>query len=218
MRVIVSILFATAALGAISLTATALAAEPVGDAAPKVPHMSREQALAYLAEENLALDPTNLVSPIMRGKVELVEALLSAGVDANDRKGLPQPVLQLAASSCSGHDVETPTILAMIEVLLAHGAQVNPPGAGELSPLMVAVQQCPPAVVRRLLRAGADIHFRTSLGISTLAMALIVKNYDAAEVLIDAGARLSPEAAGKLLTGKKDDARLVALVKRARAK
>jgi uncharacterized protein len=216
MRATVSILFAISVLGIAPLTA--LAAEPTGDAAPKVPHMSREEALAYLAEDRLALDPTNLVSPIMNGKVELVEALLSAGVDVNDRSGLPQPALQLAVSACSAHTVETPTILAMIEVLLAHGAKVNPPGASELSPLMVAVQQCPPAVVRRLLRAGADLQFRTSLGISTLAMALIVKNYDAAEVLIDAGARLSPEAASKLLTGKKDDARLVALVKRARTK
>src|SRR5205807_3403166 len=121
-------------------------------AEPAAPHMSREEALAYLAKEDLALDPTNLVSPILNGKVELVEALLSAGVDANDRKNLPQPVLQLAASACSGDRVETPKILAMIEVLLAHGAKVNPPGAGELSPLMVAVQQCPPAVVRRLVR------------------------------------------------------------------
>src|ERR1700720_4450092 len=209
MRATVSILFAIAVLGVSSLAA--LTAEPAGDAAPKVPHMSREEALAYLAEEQLALDPTNLVSPIMNGKVELVEALLAAGVDVNDRSGLPQPVLQLAVSSCAGDRLETPKILAMIDVLLA-------PGARGLSPLMVAVQQCPPAVVRRLLRAGADLQFRTSLGISTLAMALIVKNYDAAEVLIDAGARLSPEAASKLLTGKKDDARLVALVKRARAK
>jgi ankyrin repeat protein len=216
MRATVSILFAIAVLGVSSLAA--LAAEPAGDAVPKVPHMSREEALAYLAEEQLALDPTNLVSPIMNGKVELVEALLAAGVDVNDRSGLPQPVLQLAVSSCSGDRIEIPKVLAMIEVLLAHGAKVNPPGAGELSPLMVAVQQCPPAVVRRLLRAGADLQFRTSLGISTLAMALIVKNYDAAEVLIDAGARLSPEAASKLLAGKKDDPRLVALVKRARAK
>jgi ankyrin repeat protein len=216
MRATVSTLFAISVLAVAPLTA--LAAEPAGDAAPKVPHMSREEALAYLREEQLALDPTNLVGPLMNGKVELVEALLAAGVDVNDRSGLPQPVLQLAASSCAGDRIETPKILAMIEVLLAHGAKVNPPGVSELSPLMVAVQQCPPAVVRRLLRAGADLQFRTSLGISTLAMALIVKNYDAAEVLIDAGARLSPEAASKLLTGKKDDARLVALVKRARAK
>ncbi|HEY6323271.1 MAG TPA: ankyrin repeat domain-containing protein [Thermoanaerobaculia bacterium] len=216
MRATISILFATA-VTVLGIAPLAHAAEPAGDAAPKVPHMSREEALAYIAAEQLALDPTNLVSPIIMGKVELVEALLSAGVDVSSSE-LPQPALQLAVSACSAHTVETPTILAMIEVLLAHGAKVNPPGTSELSPLMVAVQQCPPAVVRRLLRAGADLRFRTSLGISTLAMALLVKNYDTAEVLIDAGARLGPEAASKLLAGNKGDARLVALVKRARAK
>jgi len=217
MRPTVSILFAAAAFCASSLTA--LAAEPAGGGAPQVPHMSREEALAYLKEGNLALVPSNLVSPILNGKVELVEALLAAGVDANDKTDMPQPLLQLAASSCAGDGVENQKVLAMIEVLLAHGAKVNvPPGASELSPLMVAAQQCPPAVVRRLVRAGADLTFRTSLGISPLSMALIVGNYDAAEALIDAGARLSAAAASKLLTGKKDDARLVALVKRARAK
>jgi len=217
MRLIVSVLFAAAALCVSSLTA--LAAEPAGGVAPKVPHMSREEALAYIKEDNLALVPSNLVSPILNGKVELVEALLAAGVDVNDKTDMPQPVLQLAASSCAGDRVENQTVLAMIEVLLAHGAKVNvAPGTSELSPLMVAAQQCPAAVVRRLVRAGADLTFRTSLGISPLSMALIVGNYDAGEALIDAGARLSAEAASKLLAGKKDDARLVALVKRARAK
>jgi ankyrin repeat protein len=83
---------------------------------------------------------------------------------------------------------------------------------------MVAAQQCPAAVVRRLLRAGADLKFKTSLGISPLSMAFIVGNLDAAEALIEGGARLSPEAAGKLLKDHKDDARRTALVNKARGK
>jgi ankyrin repeat protein len=106
----------------------------------------------------------------------------------------------------------------MIEVLLAHGAKVNDPHDTELSALMVAAQHCPAPVVHRLVTAGADLKFHTSLGISPLSMAFITENYDAAEALIDAGARLSPEAAAKLLESKKDDARRAALVKRARGK
>jgi hypothetical protein len=49
-------------------------------------------------------------------------------------------------------------------------------------------------------------------------MAFIVGNLDAAEALIEGGARLSPEAAGKLLKDHKDDERRVALVKKASGK
>jgi hypothetical protein len=45
-------------------------------------------------------------------------------------------------------------------------------------------------------------------------MALIVSNFDAAEALVDRGARLSPEAKAKLLDGA-TDSKLIALVNRA---
>ncbi len=220
MRTIASALLATIAL--FTAPPAARAAEPPAPPettpAPQIPHMSREEALAYVAEEQLSLVPSNLVSPIMNGNVELVEALLSAGVDVNDMTDMPKPVLRLAASSCAGKRLETDKILAMIEVLLAHGAKVNDPQPSELSALMAAAQSCPAPVVRRLVRAGADMKFRTSLGYTPLSMAFIVGNLDAAEALIEAGARLSPEAAAKLLEGKKDDARRVALINKARAK
>jgi len=216
MRTILSFVLATVAV--LAAPPAARSAEPPADPAPEIPRMSREEALAYVAEERLSLVPSNLVAPIMNGDVETVEALLSAGVDVNDMTGMPKPVLRLAASSCAGKRLETETILTMMEVLLAHGAKVSEPAPSELSALMVAAQQCPAPVVRRLLRAGADMNFKTSLGISPLSMAFIVGNLDAAEALIEAGARLSPEAAAKILEGKKDDARAVALVNKARGK
>jgi ankyrin repeat protein len=193
----------------------ARAQEPAADPAPKIPRMSRENALAYVEALRLALVPSNLVNPIMSGDVETVAALLDAGVDVNDLTDMPKPALRLAASACAGKRIETETMLVMIEVLLAHGAKVNEPAPSELSALMVAAQHCPAPVVRRLVRAGADLKFKTSLGISPLSMAFITNNLDAAGALIDAGARLSPEAAAKLLEGKADDARRTALVKKA---
>jgi hypothetical protein len=77
---------------------------------------------------------------------------------------------------------------------------------------------CAAVDIACLIRAGADLDFRTPLGLSTLSMALLIGRYDAAEALIDAGARPSPAAATKLLAGKKDDPRLAALVKRVRSK
>ena len=219
MRTILLILLAVVA-GLAAPAAARPAEPPAADPAPEIeiPRMTREEALAYVAQERLALVPGNLASPILNGDVEKVEALLSAGVDANDRTGMPQPVLHLATGTCAGKQLETETTLALVEVLLAHGAAVNESKPSELSALMIAAQQCPAPVVRRLIRAGADMKFRTSLGISPLSMAFIVGNLDAAEALIEAGARLSPEAAGKILEGKKDDARAVALVNKARGK
>src|SRR6476646_2170773 len=193
----------------------ARAAQPTADPAPKIPHMSRQEALAYLDKEQLAVEPSNLVNPLLSGDAETVEALLSAGVGANDMTDMPKPALRLAMSACASKELEPAQILTVIEVLLAHGAKVNEAAPSELSPLMVAAQHCPAPVVRRLLRAGADLKFKTSLGISPLSMAFIVGNLDAAEALIEGGARLSPEAAGKLLKDHQDDARRVALVKRA---
>lgn len=185
-------------------------------AAADVPKMTREEALKYLDGEQLAVDQSNLVGAIMNGNAELAEALLSAGVDVNDPE-LIKPALRLAASSCAGKRVPTETILTVMDVLLAHGAKVNVPGETELSALMSAAQQCEAPIVHRLVKAGADMKFRTSAGFTPLSMAFLVDNLSAAEALIDEGARLSAEAAAKLLEGK-DDPKYIALVKKARAK
>lgn len=186
--------------------------------ATDVPKMTKQEAAAYLQENgNLSLDSSNLVLPIMNGDPELLEALLSAGVDVNDPE-LIKPALRLAASSCAGGRVETDTILSVIEVLLAHGAKPNDPSDKELSALMGAAQQCPAPVVLRLVKAGADMKFRSSLGYTPLSMAFIVNNLDAAQALIDSGARLSAEAVAKLKENHKDDAHYQALLRKAAAK
>lgn len=192
---------------------TASAAPPAAPA-PDIPKMTHEEALRYLGND-YSVDQTNLVAPILNGDAELVEALLSAGVDVND-KNLIHPALELAATSCAGKRLDTETILTIMEVLLAHGAKANVAGETELSALMVASQQCEAPIVHRLVKAGADMKFRTSTGFTPLSMAFLLDNLSAAEALIDEGARLSPEAAKKLLEGK-DDPKYVALVKKARA-
>ena len=87
-----------------------------------------------------------------------------------------------------------------------------------MPPLILAAQQCTPAVVKRLIAGGAKLDVRLPQGFTPLSMALIVGKYDNAEVLIDAGARLSAESAAKLSEGQQDNAKLMSLVKRATAK
>ena len=210
------LLFVAAAFG----VATPCAAAPPNVPFPVVkgPHMSREEAQQYLDRNRIGLDPENLIGAAMSGNAQTAEALLSAGVDPNAKGVLPQSALQLAALGCAGDRVKPEKVLQTIDALLNHGARVNEPGMGGLTALFVAVQNCPADVVRRLLKAGADMNSRTPQGYSPLSMALIVENYDAADVLIEAGARLSAEAASKLLDGENKDDRLAKLVKRARGK
>lgn len=199
---------------AAGLVAVALSAT---DPATSVPKMTREAAEKYVADRDLALTGSNLVGPIMNGDAETVEALLSAGLDVNDTSDLPKPVMRLAMQPCAAKK-PVESILTMVEVLLAHGAKVDEPPGAVLTPLVVAAQNCPAPIVNRLLKAGAQIDYKTAQGYSALSMALLLGNYEAAEALIGAGARLSAEAAAKLLENKKDDAKLAELVKRARSK
>ena len=196
----------------------ALGACVLAGAANAVDAMTREEARDYLTRHRIAIDPENVIAAVMRGDAAALEVLLAAGVDPNAKGSLPHSALQMASLSCQGGRVSEGHILDVMDVLIRHGARVNEPGVGGLDALFVAVQNCKPAIVRRLVTGGANINSRTPQGYTPLSMALIVKNYDAAEVLIEAGARLSAEAAGKLLDAKEKDPRLTQLVKRARAK
>lgn len=202
-----------AATAAAALLAGALAAaEPALD----VPKMTQAEAEKYLEERRLSVTGSNLVGPIMNGDAETVEALLSAGVDVNDTGALPKPVMRLAMQPCAMKDQTPEQMLTMIEVLLAHGAKVNEPPGAVLTPLIVAAQHCPAPIVKRLLAAGAEVDYKNTLGQTALVNALIMSNYEAAEALIGAGAKLSAEGAAKLLENKKDDPKLAELVKKAR--
>jgi len=184
------------------------------------PKMTKAEAVAYLEERDTPVDPEALPSAILTGEVDTVEALIVAGVDVKAKTSLPQSPLELAASSCTrGARIKPEDTLRMIDLFLGAGVDPNHDGMAGLSALILAAQQqCPPIVIKHLLAGGAKLDKRTPQGFTALSMALIVANFDAAETLIEAGARLSPEAGKKFLTGTKDDnPRLVELVGRATA-
>lgn len=182
------------------------------------PAMSPEQAHAYLDAHQLSPLRGNLANPLIGGDVETVEALLAAGVDPNEKDEMPQTTLELAAMSCSGGRVQPAATVAMMDALFAAGARPNDPGMGGMTALISAAQKCPGVVLKRLIAGGAKIEARSPQGYTALSMALLLSNYDAAAALVDAGARLSPNGARKLLKGHESDKRRVALVKRATKK
>lgn len=179
------------------------------------PAMTRAQANAYLDANRMSPLRGNLTSPLIGGAVETVQALLAAGVDPNEKGETPQSTLELAAMSCSGGRVKPAVTVAMMDALFAAGAHPDEAGPGGMTALIAAAQNCPGVVVRRLVAGGAKLDARTPQGFTALSMALLLSNYDAATALIDAGARLSPNAAQKLLKGHESDKVRAALLKRA---
>ncbi len=178
------------------------------------PRMTRDEALRYL-DENKRPAPLigNLPNYILAADAKTVEAMLSAGLNPNEHSdNLPQSPLEIAAMSCADANNDIEDISRTIEVLLAHKANVRTTRADGRSVLFIAAQNCPSSIIRRLLKAGADSDKPTDQGFTPLSMALILGNYDAAEALIEAGARLSEEASAQLLAGNPDDARLKKLL------
>ena len=177
------------------------------------------EAAAILESERRLADADTLIHAATMHDGRLVGAVLASGVDADARGILPQSALQLAVSTqCSDSPKGAEDHLALVDLLIAKGADVRDTSFGDSEIVIWAAQQCPPAVVARLLDAGASLEARTPQGFSPLSMALVVKNYDTAELLIERGARLKPETVKKLFSAPGDDARLAALVKRAQSR
>jgi len=177
------------------------------------------QARAFLDEEGRIADADTLVHAALMHDAKLVAAVLASGVPADARGILPQSALHLAVTTqCAEPLYGREAQMAIIDLLLAHGADVHDKAFGNSEIIIWAAQQCPPVVVKRLLDAGADIEARSPQGFSPLSMALTVRNLDAAELLVDRGARLKPETVRKLFSGADLEPRLKALVKRASGK
>ena len=117
--------------------------------------------------------------------------------------------------TCSGGGLAPEVTLVFMNTLIAAGANPNTPGMAGLGPPTIAAQQCKPLVIERLAGAGAKLDSRTPQGLTPLSMALTVSNYDAAEALIDADARLSAEGGQKLTRDASGNKRLNDLVARA---
>ena len=181
------------------------------------PRMTREQAEKIMEDDGTAVLQDNLPVNLFNAKTDIVEAMLVLGLDPNGKLEMtPQTPLEFAIQACMDKSIAEADVLATIAVLLREGARPN--DTGMMGTLILAAQQCTPAVVKQLIAGGAKLDQRTPQGFTPLSMALIVGRYDNAEALIDAGARLSAEAAGKLREGAEGNERLLALIKRASTK
>jgi ankyrin repeat protein len=136
-----------------------------------------------------------------------IRLLLAAGADPNKLntfggKVLNGPIALVHLSplmlAVSGGDEET------VNALLKAGARVNEVDIRKMSPLMlsIATDHASPAVVRRLIAAGADVNAKDRTGESVLTWARKFRNPEIISVLEAAGAQAAesspapPRAAG----------------------
>jgi len=148
-----------------------------------------------------------------------LRALLARGAPL-EAPGGPQRVTPLLkAIDRAGGPMHDNSDLALVRILIAAGARVDPSAGGD-APLCLAIQgRRAEDIVILLLRAGADPNV-TCNGDTPLDRAVLYHSVDIAAMLLEAGARL-PSIAGKinaspLLTKATRDgaARMVALLLR----
>lgn len=179
--------------------------------------MTRAQAEQVMEDDGTDVMQENLPVNLFNAKAQIVEAMIVLGVDPNGKLEMtPQTTLEFALQACMDKSIAEADVQATIAVLLREGARPN--DSGMMGTLILAAQQCTPAVVRQLIAGGAKLDQRTPQGFTPLSMALVVGRYDNADVLVDAGAKLSAEAAGRLREGAEGNERLLALIRRASAK
>lgn len=118
-----------------------------------------------------------LIHAAMRGDITIMRGLLGLGADAaaDSPGGTP-----LHAAAWAGHP-------DAIEVLLAHGADVNLADASGVTPLMAAATQGHDEVVRLLVRRSASLAATCPCG-NALDLALANGRQSAAAILRAAGA------------------------------
>jgi hypothetical protein len=168
--------------------------------------------------QQAAVTAHNLQVAVTTADLELLRVLLAKGADPNERTTDMGTggTLELALSfHCIGSRTDAETRDAIFGALFDGGADPNVMGIGNVPVFVFVAQQCPPSVVRLFAQAGARLDLRSPQGFTPLSMALVTGNLDAAEALLDLGARLSAEARRKLYPTPPDDPRLAALVKRA---
>jgi hypothetical protein len=160
--------------------------------APQNPE-AEQQALALLSERSVGVSESSLTAAAMAADVELLRALLDAGMNINmPFRDVPNLLGYAAAFGCS---VRTPmaTRLAAIQLLIDRGIDLERRGADGSTPLMGTARHCPVEVANLLIHAGADVGAVDANGRGSLAVAFTHGRWDVAERLVQAGARLPRE-------------------------
>src|SRR5262252_1631890 len=110
-----------------------------------------------------------IVYAAARGFASVVRRLLDAGVDAKAQYGNDLTALMWAAGHEDG--VGTTAAVAVVELLIAHGAAVNAADTRGRTPVMIAAERGDAVAAETLMMHGADRDLRDKSGKSALDLA-----------------------------------------------
>jgi len=151
--------------------------------------VSRAQVDQWLAQGS-SVD-SEFYDAVIANDVDRTDYLLGKGAHVNGLSDLGETALTTASrAGC----------IAMMQLLVRHGAKVDRPDGDGLTPLMGAVQRDQAAAVKFLLAHGAAIDKGAPRGFTPLSLAIEEQQYDAAYVLIEAGANVNTPASTHRLT------------------
>jgi Ankyrin repeats (3 copies) len=190
-------------------------AEDTAIATRAVDPQTKAAGIAYLDKRGITASPDALRDAARRADADAVKALLGAGIapDAGATSGSQTPLYMVLAQGCHSQGAETDWLVETVQLLIAAGADVASTDDNKNTPLMHAAQYCGPRVVAALVDGGAKVDVRNGSGVSPLAMALIMSNFDAAEALVAKGARLGKS--DQTMVSGVTDARGKALIQKA---
>ena len=128
------------------------------------------------------LGQSPLIIAAGKGCLEIVRLLLNAGIDLHreDPKRRYNALMKAAEHNR----------LAVVELLVSKGAQVNYRNTFGVTPLMAAAQKGHAEIVEFLLSKKADVNAATLIGYTALTYALDFDQPDIADMLLEAGANV----------------------------
>jgi hypothetical protein len=178
----------------------------------------RSAAIAYLDKRSIAVSTESLRAAARRADPESVKALLDAGIapDTGAAQASQTPLYFALAQACHSQGADTDWLVETVRLLIAAGADVMRLDENRNTPLMHAAHYCGPKVVALLVEGGAKVDVRNGSGVTPLALALIVGNFDAAEALVAKGARIGKD--DQTMVSGVTDPRGQALIRKASAK
>lgn len=212
------------AAGAAAAAAAPPAVAPRAASAGAAPDPGAEaRGLAVLRARGQDLSEPSFMGALLSGDAELIAAYVDAGMSAGQRfaeqsnRG-PLHLLFFTRAACDpGMRPTAASTLAVVDLLLARGADANAADDNGVTPLMMAGDKCDGVLIAKLIAAGARVDARNRSGLSALEMGVWSGN-DGLEALIKAGARLSPDTAAAYRKAYQANPKAIALIDKATAR
>lgn len=133
--------------------------------------------------------PTALMLAAKEGQLEIVKILLAAGANPNEKIGSfhwgDGQALMSAMDPC------TKNRFAIMDAMIAAGAEVNPTGEFGRSPLTYAIGKRDKVMFKALIARGADVNLKNSNGTTPLMVAAMSGLPEMVKLLLSSGAKVN---------------------------